>query len=235
MIVGMKLNDARILVTGGSAGIGAAVARAAIDRGAKVAINGRERARLERAATELGAAPVHGDVGREAETIVRAAVEQLGGLDVLVNNAGWGNRMTLDELDPEVFEQMWRTNVLGAALMAKHSVPHLKQAGGGSIVNMASTAARRGYPGGTAYSSTKFGLAAMTQCWQAELRPHDIRVIQVNPSEVQTGFGGADPDRPTNPKKLVSEDIAHAVVGALEMDDRGFIPELTVFATNPWD
>ena len=234
MIIGMKLKDARILVTGGSAGIGAAFARAAVARGARVAINGRDEARLERAAQELGAAAVRGDVGREAEAIVAAAAAELGGLDVLVNNAGWGNRMTLDELDPEVFEQMWRTNVLGAALMAKHAVPHLRRAGGGTIINMASTAARRGYAGGSAYSSTKFGLAAMTQCWQAELRPHDIRVIQVNPSEVQTGFGGADPDRPTNPKKLVSEDIAHAVIAALEMDDHGFIPELTVFATNPW-
>jgi len=231
----MKLDRARILVTGGSAGIGAAIARAAIERGAAVAINGRDEERLERAAKELRAFAVPGDVGRAAESIVARAAAELGGLNVLVNNAGWGNRMTLDELDPETFEEMWRTNVLGAALMAKHAVPHLRRAGGGSIVNMASTAARRGYAGGSAYTSTKFGLAAMTQCWQAELRPHDIRVIQINPSEVQTGFGGADPERATTPTKLVSEDIAHAVIAALEMEDRGFIPELTVFATNPWD
>ena len=235
MIGGMKMNETRMLVTGGSAGIGAAIARAALERGAQVVVNGRDAERLRRAAEELGARAVQGDVGRDAEAIVEAAARELGGLDVLVNNAGWGNRMTLDELDPGVFEEMWRTNVLGAAMMAKHAVPHLRRAGGGSIVNVASTAARRGYPGGSAYSSTKFGLAAMTQCWQAELRPHDIRVIQVNPSEVQTGFGGADPDRPANPKKLVSEDVAHAVVAALEMEGRGFIPELTIFATNPWD
>jgi 3-oxoacyl-[acyl-carrier protein] reductase len=230
----MDLNDARILVTGGSAGIGAAIARTARDRGARVVINGRDSERLQAMARELGAEAVAGDVGQEAEAVVATAVERLGGLDVLVNNAGWGRMMPLEQLDERVFELLWRTNVLGAAMAAKHAVPHLKAAGGGSIVNIASTAALRGFPGGTAYASTKFGLAAMSQCWQGELRKHDIRVIQVNPSEVQTGFGGRDPERAADPAKLVSEDIAHAVIGALEMHDRGFVPELTVFATNPW-
>lgn len=230
----MNLTDARILVTGGSAGIGTAIAELAMERGARVAINGRDAAKLNNCAERIGAHPVAGDVGADSESIVAGAVAHLGGLDVLVNNAGWGNRMTLEELDPEIFEAMWRTNVLGAALMAKHSLPHLRAAGGGSIINVASTAAKRGYPGGSAYSSTKFALSSMTQCWQGELRPHDIRVIQINPSEVQTGFGGRDPDRAPDPKKLLSEDVAHATIAALEMHDRGFIPELTIFATNPW-
>jgi 3-oxoacyl-[acyl-carrier protein] reductase len=230
----MQLENSRILVTGGSAGIGAAIARSARSRGAHVVINGRDPDRLRAAVAGLGVEGVAGDVGRDAERIVSEAVELLGGLDVLVNNAGWGRRMRLEELDPEVFEEMWRTNVLGAALMARECLAHLESSGGGAIVNMASTAARKGYAGGTAYSSTKFALTSMTQCWQAELRPRDIRVIQINPSEVQTGFGGKDPDRAMDARKLVSEDIAHATLAALEMDDRGFIPELTVFATNPW-
>jgi len=231
----MNLKHARLLVTGGSAGIGAAIARSALERGARVVVNGRDGERLRSAAAELGAEAVQGDVGSDAEAIVAGAVAALGGLDVLVNNAGWGRSMTLEELDADVFEEMWRTNVLGAALMAKHALPHFAAAGGGAIVNVASTAAKRGYAGGSAYSSTKFGLSALSQCWQAELRPRDVRVIQVNPSEVQTGFGGRDPGRPLNPKKLVSADVAHAVLTALEMDDRGFIPELTIHATNPWD
>ncbi|TDJ71409.1 MAG: SDR family oxidoreductase [Planctomycetota bacterium] len=230
----MNLTHARMLVTGGSAGIGAAIAQSALERGARVVVNGRDEGRLEARAAELGAHAVAGDVGTDAEAIVAAATEHLGGLDVLVNNAGWGRRMSLEELDPDVFEAMWRTNVLGAAMMAKHALPHFRAAGRGAIVNIASTAAKRGYATGTAYTSTKFGLAAMTQCWQAELRPSDVRVIQINPSEVQTGFGGRDPERALDPKKLRSEDIAHATITALEMDDRGFIPELTIWATNPW-
>ncbi len=142
--------------------------------------------------------------------------------------------MSLEELDPELFEEMWRTNVLGAALMAQAALPHLRKAKGGNVVNISSTAGRRGYATGSAYVSTKFGLRGMTECWQAELRRDDIRVILVNPSEVQTGFGGKEPSRTLLPHKLVSEDIAHAVVTALEMDDRGFIPEVSVYATNPW-
>ena len=230
----MDMNNARILVTNGSANIGAAIALTARERGARVVVNGRDPERLRAAAQELGVEAVQGDVGRDAQRIVAEAVERLGGLDALINNAGWGRMMPLEELDAQVFEDMWRTNVLGAALMAKHAVGHLKAAGGGAIVNVASTAALRGFPGGTVYVSTKFGLAGMSQCWQSELRKHDVRVIQVNPSEVQTGFGGRDAERAPDPGKLVSEDIAHAVVTALEMHDRGFIPELTVFATNPW-
>ena len=192
----MQLQDARILITGGSAGIGAAIAAAAKQRGARVVINGRDAGRLAAAARRLGLPAVAGDVGRDAERIAAEAAAALGGLNVLINNAGWGQRMTLDELDPEVFERMWRTNVLGAALMAKHALPFLRAAGGGSIVNMASTAAQRGYAGGSAYASTKFALSALSQCWAAELRPEDVRVIQINPSEIQTGFGGRDVDRP---------------------------------------
>lgn len=230
----MKLSGSRAIVTGGSAGIGAAVAQELVARGASVVINGRDADRLSATAKRIGAESVAGDVGIDAATIVARSVEALGGLDILVNNAGWGRRMALEALDADVFEAMWRTNVLGAALMAQHCVPHLRAAGGGSIVNMASTAARRGYAQGSAYVATKFALAGLTQCWQAELRPMDIRVIQINPSEVQTGFGGSDPERPMLPHKLVAEDIAHTVIAALEMNDRGFIPELTVFATNPW-
>jgi 3-oxoacyl-[acyl-carrier protein] reductase len=230
----MRLEDARILVTGGSAGIGAAIAARAAERGARVVINGRDPERLAATAARLGIEGVQGDVGEDAERIVADGVRALGGLNVLVNNAGWGRRMRLEELDPEVFERMWRTNVLGAAMMARHALPHLRAAGGGTIVNMASTAARRGYAAGSAYASTKFGLAALSQCWAAELRPEDVRVIQINPSEIQTGFGGRDAEREPDPKKLVADDVAHATLAAIEMADRGFIPELTIHATNPW-
>ena len=230
----MRMPDVKMLVTGGSAGIGAAIARGAAERGARVVVNGRDAARLATAAERLGLPAVQGDVGSEAERIVEEAAAGLGGLNVLVNNAGWGRRMGLEELDGEVFERMWRTNVLGAALMAKHALPHLRAAGGGTIVNMASTAAGRGYAGGSAYASTKFSLSALSQCWAAELRPENVRVIQINPSEVQTGFGGRDPERALDSKKLVAEDVAHATLAAIEMADRGFIPSLTIHATNPW-
>ena len=230
----MNLDGSRVLVTGASAGIGYAIAERLQTRGARVVINGRDVERLASAGERLGLHPVAGDVSADADSIVSQAIKKLGGLDTLINNAGWGQRMPLATLDAEVYEAMWRTNVLGAALMAQACLPHLKSAAGGNIVNIASTAARRGYAEGSAYCSTKFALRGMTECWQAELRPENIRVMLVNPSEVQTGFGGRDPERAKNPHKLFSEEVAHAVVSALEMHPRGFIPELTIHATNPW-
>ncbi len=231
----MQLEGARILVTGSSVGIGYAIAAMAKEKGAHVFLNGRNAARLAAAEKRIGAPGLAADVAdRDAAfALIGAARESMGGIDVLINNAGWGRRMTLEELDPQVALAIWQTNVLGVIHCTQACLDDLKSAKG-AIVNIASTAATRGYAGGTAYCSSKFALRGLTECFRAELRPHDIRVILVNPSEVQTCFGGEPEVRPLDPKKLLSEDIAHAVISALSMDDRGFIPELTVFATNPW-
>jgi 3-oxoacyl-[acyl-carrier protein] reductase len=125
--------------------------------------------------------------------------------------------------------------VIGAMLCARESAKHFVEQSYGNIINISSTAGRAGFAGGTVYTASKFALSAMTECWRAELRKHNIRVMQVNPSEVQTDFfvnaGGAE--RPFNESKLQSVEIAHTILSMLEMNDRGFITEATVFATNP--
>jgi len=107
----------------------------------------------------------------------------------------------------------------------------------GNIINISSTAGQRGFANGTAYCASKFALHAMTECWRAELRQHNIRVMQVNPSEVITSFGepksSPTPARPDNPSKLHASDIAQLIVSMLEMEDRGFVTESTIWATNP--
>jgi 3-oxoacyl-[acyl-carrier protein] reductase len=104
-------------------------------------------------------------------------------------------------------------------------------------VNVATTAGSRAGPGGTAYASTKFALTGMTQSWRAELRGSNVRVMQVNPSEVQTNFGAVDSsDRKSkaeNPSKLIASDIGQLIVDMLEITDRGFITDTTIWATNP--
>jgi len=233
----MDLSAAKVLVTGGSEGIGLATARLLAGRGAKVAICGRREDVLRRAAAEAGALAVpadvsdEGGVGRLVETVVR----ELGGYDVLVNNAGFGTFAPLVETTGANFRRVWETNVLGAMLVARESARHFVAAGRGNIVNVASTAGTRGFAGGTAYVATKFALSGMTECWRAELRQHNVRVMQVNPSEVLTSFA-ANAGReapPDNPTKLHAEDIAHVVASMLELDDRGFVTEATVWATNP--
>jgi 3-oxoacyl-[acyl-carrier protein] reductase len=232
----MDLSKSTALITGGSAGIGLATARLLRERGAKVAINGRRQGPLEKAAKEIGAFPVAGDVSKEedAERIVRDTIAELGDLDTLVNNAGFGRFRPLLELGVAEMREILDTNVIGATLMARACARHFVKRGGGNIVNVSSTAGSRGFAGGSAYVASKFALGGLTECWRAELRKHDIRVMQINPSEVLTDFAkAAGYDQKQSERKLLAEDIAHAIVGMLSMHDRGFTTELTVFATNP--
>lgn len=233
----MDLSTARVLVTGGSSGIGRATARLLRDRGARVAICGRDAARLKEAARETGATvAIPADVSQEADVVrlVQEVVRELGGYDVLINNAGIGSFAPLLETTAAEMRRVWETNVLGATLVARESVRHFVSAGGGNVVNVASTAGQRAGAGGSVYASTKFALSGLTQSWRAELRKHDIRVMQVNPSEVITEFferaGGSQKE---DPSKLHPEDIAHVIASMLELDDRAFVTEASVWATNP--
>ncbi len=232
----MNLTDKIALVTGGSVGIGRAVAEALIDGGAKVAITGRDRAKLEQTAKAIGAHAIQGDVSKEAdvERTCREVLDAFGDLDILINNAGMGVFKPLVEMDLGSFERVIATNVTGAMLMGREAAKLFVARNAGHIVNIASTASLRGAPGGTAYMTSKFALRGMTECWRAELRKHNVRVMQVNPSEVITDFAAsAGFEQADHPSKLQVEDIAHMVKAVLEMDDRGFTTELTVFATNP--
>ena len=234
----MKIENSKILVTGGSSGIGKAITALAAQKNAHVLITGRDKNKLRKVSEELGVNFLCVDVSVESD--IKRTYDWIeehwdGKLDVLVNNAGVGYRKTLDEVEWTDFEKTFHVNVFGAALMAKYASAIFKNQGFGNIVNIASTAASKGYQTGTVYAASKFALRGMTQCWQAELRPHNVRVMLVNPSEVTTAFANpAREERADVPNKLSSNEIAHATISALEMDDRGFIPELTVWASNPF-
>ncbi len=233
----MTIKDSAILVTGGSLGLGKAMAKSLCDKGASVWITGRDRQRLDQAADETGARAILADVSQPADIEKTCAVirKESGRLDALVNNAGIGEFPRLEEATLEHFEEIFRVNVYGAALMAQAVLPFFREAGKGAIVNIGSTAALRGFERGSVYAASKFALRGMTQCWQAELRKENIRVMLVNPSEVPTAFASKERvERELQEKKLTPVEIAHAVCSVLEMDDRGMIPELAVWATNPW-
>lgn len=232
----MKLENAKVLVTGGSSGIGRGIAELMVQRGAKVAISGRDEKRLRTAANTIGATALPGDVSIEADAVrmVRHAIDSLGGYNVLVNNAGIGAFAPLLEMTADDMRRVWEVNVLGATLMARESARHFVANKYGSIINIGSTSGLRAGAGSSAYASTKFALRGLSETWRAELRTHNVRVMLLNPSEVVTEFfGRAGMTQDANPSKLEPREIAHAAVAMLEMEDRGFIPELSVWATNP--
>jgi 3-oxoacyl-[acyl-carrier protein] reductase len=234
----MQIKDSTFLVTGGSLGIGKATAKMIVEKGGKVAITGRNELRLKKAAEEISAFPINADVAKpgDIKKTFELFLKEFGKLDCLINNAGIGggwNEVT--ELKLEDFQKVYAVNVFGAAMMTKEAAKLFKKQNYGHIINIASTAAIKGYANGTVYSSSKFALRGMTECWRAELRKYNVRVILVNPSEVKTAFG--DPngkEKEEVPNKLRGVEIAHTIVSALEMDNRGFIPEVTIWATNPF-
>src|SRR6202045_2250935 len=186
----MNLKNAVALITGGSSGIGRAVAQSLVTSGARVAITGRDKVRLAETARELGVHPIHADVAVEAdvERTYREVLQQFGDLDILVNNAGSGVFKNLVDFDRKEFEAVFATNVTGAMLMAREAAKIFIRRQRGNIVNISSTASLRGAPKGTAYYASKFALRGMTECWRAELRKFNVRVFLVNPSEVVTNF-----------------------------------------------
>lgn len=234
----MNLKNATALITGGSSGIGFSIAKCLIDAGSRVAITGRDEKKLYKAAETLNAVPIHADVTNENDVLrtYREVLQAFGHLDILVNNAGSGVFKKLVDMDRASFEATFATNVTGAMLMGREGAKHFIQQNRGNIINVSSTAGLRGAANGTAYYGSKFALRGMTECWRAELRQYNIRVFLLNPSEVLTSFAAAAGfEQKDNPTKLRGEDIAHMVKAMLEMDDRGFTPELSIFATNPKD
>ena len=219
----MRFDGKRVLVTGGSRGIGKAVCDAFAAEGARVAVHS-SRTPAEVTAPHVA---VTGDVADPpaAEAFVADAVERLGGLDVLVNNAG-----VYDELDPltasyDEWQRHWRRTVevdlLGPAWVTFCALPHLIASGRGKVVNVGSRGASRGEPGAVAYGAAKAGLTAMGQSLAQALAPHGVSVGNVLPGFVETDMAAhvldgprGDAVRAQSPAGRVGrpEEVAHAVL-----------------------
>jgi len=235
----MNVKGKNIIITGGSLGIGKETAKSLVVKGANVLITGRSEERLQNAKLYTKAETLEFDIADfdNLSQNAQKCLELFGNrVDVLVNNAGIGVRSSVDELNIENFLKVFNVNVFGLSLFTKEIVPFMKDQKSGTIINIGSTASLKGYKNGSIYSSSKFAVRCLTQCWQAELRPFNIRVCQVNPSEVTTAFGNTERiERSEVHNKLTVREISHAIVSAIEMDERGFINELNVWATNPFN
>lgn len=232
----MELKTAKVIVTGGSSGIGYETAKLLRSQGAEVAICGRTEETIEQAAKELDVFGIQADVSNEADVqkLFDLALEKLGGLNVLINNAGIGFMNSLLETSVEDFTRIWETNTRSAFLCGRLAAKHFVGQNAGNIVNISSMGAVNGFAGGSAYVSSKSAMTGLTMCWRAELRRHNIRVMQINPSEVITpfidklGYSSENPER-----KLKGVEIAQLICSMLSMNDIGFVPEVNIWATNP--
>jgi NADP-dependent 3-hydroxy acid dehydrogenase YdfG len=225
----------RAVITGASAGIGEATARALARVGYRVTVGARRRERLERLAAEIGGVAQALDVTDEAS--VEAFAAAAGPVDVLVNNAGLSRR-----LDPVVearsvdWQSMYETNVLGAMRVARAFVPRLVESGDGHLVNLGSISGFEVYPGGAGYTASKHALRALTRTLRLELLGLPVRVTEISPGLVDTEFSSVRFDgdleragavyRGMTP--LAAEDVAECIVWALGRPAHVNIDEIVV-------
>ncbi len=233
----MQSNPGRrsALVTGGSKGIGLAVARALVESGYGVTITARNQQEVAAAARDLGdqALGVVCDVRDLAaqQDVVRRHVEKFGGLSVLFANAGVGHFAPIQDLDPEQWQDVIDTNLTGVFYSVKASVPELQKSGG-YVITLSSLAGKNPFAGGGAYNASKFGLNGLSEAMMLDLRPLGIKVSQIMPGSVATHFGGHQPDQ-ADAWKIQPEDIAQIVVDLLDMPARTLPSRIEVRPAQP--
>jgi NADP-dependent 3-hydroxy acid dehydrogenase YdfG len=220
------------LISGASRGIGEATARLLHARGYGVGLLARNGARLEALARELpGALPLVGDVRRREdwERAVGRMEEAFGGLFALINNAGIGIMKPVAELSEEEVREVLEVNLMGPFLGLKAALPLLLRFRG-VVVNVGSLAGKNAFKGGAAYNASKFGLLGLMGAAMLELREMGVRVVNVLPGSVDTGFAGSPVGEGW---KLAPEDVARAILFALEMPERALLSEIEIRPTRP--
>jgi len=228
------------LVTGGTRGIGRAIAEMLLNEAALVVVCGRTPAGVGQSVAEMEARWPGKVKGKAADVKDYEAVQQLfafvdrefGGLDVLVNNAGTGKFSKVSQLSVEEWQQMIGTNLTGAFYCSREALPRMGTRGAGYIVNISSLAGKNAFAGGSAYNASKFGLNGFSEAMMLDVRYDNVRVSTVMPGSVATGFGsgavgeGAD-------WKVHPEDVAEIVRMLLKMPGRTMVSQVEVRPARP--
>ena len=229
------------LVTGGSRGIGRASASAFVSQGVHVGITGINPNHLAEAERELTASAVSGaavhtftaDVRDHlaVESTVDEIVRRLGGIDILMNNAGVGWFGNVESEAHDDWRRVLDTNVTGLFNCCKAAIPHLRRRGGGWIINISSLAGTNPFAGGAGYCASKAAVDAFSEALMQEVRHDGIRVSSIKPGSVNTEFSGhADP---ASDWKLAPEDIARVVIDLVEHPDRSLPSRVEIRPAKP--
>jgi NAD(P)-dependent dehydrogenase (short-subunit alcohol dehydrogenase family) len=231
-----NLQDQVAVVTGGTRGIGAAITRALLAEGVKVAICGRSPESVEQALAEMhdcGSLQAHVcDVGRfeQVQELFRFVENTHGRLDILINNAGIGKFARVDEISPEGWREVIDTNLNGTFYCCREAIPLMRKTGGGFIINVVSLAGKHAFAGGSAYNASKFGVNGLTEAIMQDLRADNIRVSQIMPGSVDTKFGsGAG----AADWKIAPEHIAETAIHLLRTPQRSLISRVEMRPSRP--
>ena len=236
----MNVKNKTAIVTGGTKGIGRAIAEALVQEGLSVCISARKQSEIDEALKAFSKSTKGRAVGyvcdvrdyNQVRALVDYTVEELGGLDILVNNAGIGVFETVEQTSPEDFRAVLETNLFGVFYCCHEAIPEMKKRGGGYIINISSLAGANPHPQMAAYNASKFGLNGFSEALMQEVRHDNIKVSYIMPGSVNTEFGG---DSPSNEKswQLTPQDIARVVLDLLHHDDRALPSRIEIRPSRP--
>lgn len=236
----MDLKNKTAIVTGGTKGIGRAIAEALLREGASVCIAARGTSGMEQMADELGGIgpgpailfPCDVRDYDQVRKLINNTVKSFGGIDILVNNAGIGIFESVEDTSPEDFRSVLETNLFGVFYCCHEAIPQMKERGGGYIINISSLAGANPHPRMAAYNASKFGLNGFSEALMQEVRHDNIKVSYIMPGSVNTAFGG---DSPSDEKswQLTPGDIARVVLDLLHHDDRSLPSRIEIRPSKP--
>jgi NAD(P)-dependent dehydrogenase (short-subunit alcohol dehydrogenase family) len=233
------MKDKIAVVTGGTKGIGYAIAEKLLEAGARVFICARNKPELKLALERLSASGrIEGEIcDVRSEDQVRLMLEEcvrvFGGIDILVNNAGIGIiGKTVDEMSGDEFRQTLETNLFGVFYACHYAVPLMRERGGGYIINISSLAGQNSHPRMAAYNASKFGLNGFSEALLQEVRQDNIKLSYICPGSVNTFFGGDTPSK-DNDWQLQPEDIAQVVCDLLTMHERALPSKIEMRPSKP--
>jgi NAD(P)-dependent dehydrogenase (short-subunit alcohol dehydrogenase family) len=228
------------IITGGSRGIGLAIAQVFRSRDSSVVITGTNEPHLDRAVRDLNMSRGDGDVlgvcadvrhYAEIEQLVRMTVDRFGGLDILVNNAGVGIWRAVSDMSVEEWHEVIDTNLTGVFYCCRAAIPYLRARDSGWIINISSLASKNAFVEGAAYCASKSGLNAFSESLMQEVRYDGIRVAYVMPGSVRTEFSGRIKD--TDDWKLSPQDVAQVVVDLIEHPARSLPSRVEIRPARP--
>jgi NAD(P)-dependent dehydrogenase (short-subunit alcohol dehydrogenase family) len=236
----MTLTGSNAVVTGGTKGIGYAITRALVTAGTAVSISARDEDEIDRTVAELnklGAGRCVGfvcDVREEVQvrSFFAKTVDALGGLDILINNAGIGLFAPVEAMSGDDFRAVIETNLCGVFYCCHEAIPLLKQRGGGYIINVSSLAGANPHAEMAAYNASKFGLNGFTEALMQEVRHDGIKVSYIMPGSVNTEFGGDEPSAAKS-WQLQPEDIAQVVIDLLNYPQRALPSRIEIRPSHP--